>query len=776
MSPPARGRSDDLQRVLEQDLAHAVFLTQVEAGGGWSTLFPELEQSFPTPYPIFADDEETVLAYGYPVLVTSGMQQLRTELDHHVELETEYRVAVAGGESPEKGRVMAQRERYLRTLTAMLENAMVNDYGRGIVEVLVLLHIGDLARALGRVPALAVRCDRQVAQQHSDALRFLVGQVFADLFQRAAQQAVDALRRTAHAAPPGVISPLLTIACRDLLPLCEHRVALELTQLGGFVRVHLREDADALVGARNRALKRLGDLAATRPELVGALRVALWDEVDPLAPNSLLHSRTWEALRRLGILDALGLQPAQGEVFLSLGRLLKRFELISALSRRVIGVEQQGADLVLGGRRPPVTIATSTRPFDFTHAGVVDSSVRRFGLVYDLTNFTGLLEEVRKEGQRAEEKALQFMYVFQRRLEELRARHRLTFEKFLGDGAFYSSRRALAVLAAACSIQRLYEEVRGAGFPFSHGIRVAMNLGSYRLLPLVTSEAVGPRFEFFGHGVVELARLTTGKSTREVEEISEFLVNWGYDPARVEAFLRPLANARSGGEEGPQRPYAAWLDQHGELVNEGMVLTLPFLEGLEEELGSPELWITEADGLSWIIYAIPGQDLPLYVGLRLLGVARLKGLAPLEVVEATTWPGRPEGPGTTLDEPLLTILRRLTTGGARLFAAQPAVEAVPAALVAVSYLCANGVRTWVFGHYNGDDDLLHHALELSLRTPDLQRGEPLELWLFRNRSELAGLYQSLRRESAGQTIPVESLRRREGYLGCFLAAPHKAPR
>jgi len=49
----------------------------------------------------------------------------------------------------------------------------------------------------------------------------------------------------------------------------------------------------------------------------------------------------------------------------------------------------------------------------------------------------------------AEEKALQFMYVFQNRLEEIRHRRVLNFEKFLGDGALYSSRRAIRVLAAA---------------------------------------------------------------------------------------------------------------------------------------------------------------------------------------------------------------------------------------------------------------------------------------------------------------------------------------
>jgi len=72
---------------------------------------------------------------------------------------------------------------------------------------------------------------------------------------------------------------------------------------------------------------------------------------------------------------------------------------------------------------------------------------------------------------------------------------------------------------------------------------------------MMTGDDGGTRFEFFGHGVVELLRLTTGKSTREVDEIAEFLISSGYSPALVDDFLAPLAAARSGVPEGSPRPY-----------------------------------------------------------------------------------------------------------------------------------------------------------------------------------------------------------------------------
>ena len=151
------------------------------------------------------------------------------------------------------------------------------------------------------------------------------------------------------------------------------------------------------------------------------------------------------------------------------------------------------------------------------------------------------------------------MYVFQNRLEEIRRRRVLNFEKFLGDGALYSSRRAIRVLAAACETQILYHHLRQSGFPFDQGIRMALNFGTYRLLPMFHRSGGPQRFEFFGHGIVELARLTTGKSTREIEEIAEFLIHAGYDSARVDGFLAPLLEARRGHAAAATRPYTAAL-------------------------------------------------------------------------------------------------------------------------------------------------------------------------------------------------------------------------
>src|SRR5207253_4887085 len=134
------------------------------------------------------------------------------------------------------------------------------------------------------------------------------------------------------------------------------------------------------------------------------------------------------------------------------------------------------------------------------------------------------------------------MLLFQRRLETIAQRHRLLFEKFLGDGAFYTTRRAIQLVRGAVEIQRFYAEMRKKGFAFNKGLRIALNFGYYRLLPMKAGTDANERItEFYGPGIVELSRLTTGKANKEIEELSSFLIAHGYDQSKVHNFFSPLA-------------------------------------------------------------------------------------------------------------------------------------------------------------------------------------------------------------------------------------------
>jgi hypothetical protein len=762
------------QRVLTEDLRPPAYLTPEEIRGGWQDLFPELARCLPAPYPIFGTDEERIITHGYPILVSEGMWKLRRELDRVVELETAYR---AGGpsETVDVDKIATHRDRYLRAASTILENVLMNDYGRGLSEVFLLFHSGDVVRSLGQV-AKHIQLKWPATRRPAvEEIRLHIAGVFGELIQRSAVRAAERLRELAEGPAEMRLSPVLTAVCSDQLLLSESRAPAKLDHLSGYFRCRLRQDLPTLVTTCQNALRRLSDLIRRHPEIGSLLSTSGAGKLRLDQIKTLLDPALLDALESAKLTTSLELSSKQVRFLRELGLRLKSFELLATLRRRIQPMERRGSQVVLSGLGSATAIAPSTRPFDFASPGVVESLVRRCGLVYDLSNFTAVLEAVRKEGRAAEEKALQFMYVFQNRLEEIRRRKVLNFEKFLGDGALYSSRRAVRVLAAASEIQLLYDHLRRSGFPFDQGIRMALNFGTYRLLPMFNRGAGPTRFEFFGHGIVELARLTTGKSTREVEEIAEFLVHSGYDPARVDDFLAPLAAARSGQSTAGKRPYAAAIDDRGELINEGIVLTTDFLEELERDLEGAPIGVLDYDDLTWLAMPLDAADPDsLQVGLRLLGVARLKGLSPQELVEAVVWetPPAPPRPAGTVGR-LIEILRRIGVGESE-EDSTPRPE-VPEDIVVVTYLGDHDRRQWVFGRYRDSDDVMLRAVEIPIRTPELSRDEPLETWLFRSRHELAQLYEGVLRSTPARPIPLAALRGHDGFMACYLAAPHRSP-
>jgi hypothetical protein len=764
------------RQVLQEELPEPTYLTDAEVEGRWCELFPALATSLPAPFPIFGRDEERVVTWGFPILLSDGILKIRRDLESLVQVELDARLRTRSGSDSDAQRKLAHRERFQKAVTATLENVIMNDYYRGLVDLLLLFQSGEVCRALARVPKASAPRVRDPGTAVDDT-RQAIASVIADLLRRAALAAVDHLRQLAEVQVTPALTPLLGIICQDQLLLVEKRPPERLAQLGGYLQSRFRQSADALTAANANVLDRLVDLVHRQPEVGNLLRLAVGSKLRLERPESLLEPRLLDAIQTAGLADRLQMSVVQMDLLRDLGLRLKTFELLSALRRRILPMQRQGTTLVLAGPSSATSIAKTTRPYDFTAPGVVDSSVRRFGLIYDLSNFTTVLEEVRKAGRMAEERALQFMYIFQNRLEAIRLRRRLTFEKFLGDGAFYTSRRALRVIAAASEIQRVYEQLRTVGFPFNHGIRMAINFGVYRLLPMLHPGPEAKRFEFFGHGIVELARLTTGKSAREVADIAEFLIHSGYDPGDVDHFLSPLASARGGHELISTRPYAATLDSHGELVNEGIVVALPFIDELGRELDLKSLSVATMDDLRWLAFPVdPGLPGTLYVGLRYLGVARLKGLPPQELAEASVWTQAPEGAREIpFDEPLISLLRR-STQGAEITTDTTAAREITIGnnLLVITYLIEDGRRKWIFGEYRDSDDVLLHAIQVPIQTPELKPGEPMEMWLFRNRFELARVYEGLRRENPGISTPLPTLRGRAGYLACFLAAPHRA--
>jgi hypothetical protein len=252
------------------------------------------------------------------------------------------------------------------------------------------------------------------------------------------------------------------------------------------------------------------------------------------------------------------------------------------------------------------------------------------------------------------------MLLFQRKLDSIAGRHLLQFEKFLGDGAFYTTRRALRLIRAAVEIQRCYADVRRKGFAFNKGVRIALNFGYYRLLPMKGSgnERIT---EFYGPGIVELSRLTTGKATREIDEFASFLLTHGYDPTKVQAFFAPLARGVDVIDHTQHaREFYAYVNNSGHLVNEGIVASLPLLQELSNELTSEgqQLFRLRAPWATYIGFA-PSLTGLEYIGVRLIGMVSLKGLDEVDVGEIVPFaPGEVEVTPLDVADPLVLAIRQ----------------------------------------------------------------------------------------------------------------------
>jgi hypothetical protein len=351
------------------------------------------------------------------------------------------------------------------------------------------------------------------------------------------------------------------------------------------------------------------------------------------------------------------LSPNQVEVWESLLVKLKEFELFHGLRRMLLPVERVGPEgpLTVSRRgslsrtlmgRKPLVLSSTTRPLDFMATWVVDPQVARFGMIYDIADFSQGISVLRRAGSDTQDQAFRQMFRFQRRINRLASAQRLTMEKYLGDGAFYSSREARRMLVVAIQVQRLYKSAVAEGFPFDRGMRIALNFGQYRLIPIDGAHGGGgERYEFFGHGLVELSRLTTGKATREIDEIKTLLVNLGYRQEIVHRFFAPLLtrNVDVVDKAEESRRFRAYINQNGNLINEGMVATRAFLAELDHETTESRgtmLRRLDHQGRRYVglemeapATVVGGAPEPLLVGFRVLGKASLKGLERLEVFE-----------------------------------------------------------------------------------------------------------------------------------------------
>jgi hypothetical protein len=636
-------------------------------------LMPDLQRVLPMPRPIFLEDETATPLQGFPVLLSPGLRELRSALQGFIAAEEVMQVASHRREGHDVKAHNQAWERYVAGLSRAVENATISSYGRQYPAVFWLLHSLDVARLLKDVPKRILRRDSEIGRRHGDAIKY---RILDRLLDRTLATVYDLVQRVAGATEEveEELFPRLLNRLRDnVLLFTEDYIGRDLGELTSYFSGSLRIDGRDL-------RRRLEDLARWHFEQLAAdpgLRAAVTHllRADP-------RNNARDLLSRPGYLSYLAtlkgydperlLPPPTIQVWESLLIKLKEFELIHALRRLIVPIELRG-DRMIARDLPPgrvapggeICLSSATRPLDFMEPWVVDPRVERYGMIYDISDFSATLSMLHRAGNDSQDGAFLAMFRFQRRIHRLAISHRAKLEKYLGDGAFYSSREATNLLLVSIHLQRYYVEAVREGLPFDRGMRVALNYGPYRLIPMGGRPEEGERYEFFGPGLVELSRLTTGKATQEIDEVKTMLLNQGYPEATVHRFFAPLAskNVDVVDKKEEARTFYAYINRNGTLHNNGMVATGPYIAQLDRELLGARLHRGREGDRVYVVISLEDGGERLPVGIRKLGNAHLKGLEQLavyEIVDAVEFP--PETLAPIPDEPLLAAVEREFAG------------------------------------------------------------------------------------------------------------------
>ncbi len=609
----------------------STFLLQTDMERTLRELFNRPEDLLPQPYKIFPADETLQPFLGFPVAETPLMKELEAKLERWLTEECAWQINRASS----KDKAQQTFVSYIGNLMKAAENALMSNLLSDYHAIFWLAHSFDLARHFSSIPRRISALDTQTGRALGDTLKYRI-------FGRWVSETRDQMTQLAGKAS-GLLEgeeqrglQFFRLLQDDVLLLTEEFIGPDLRELRSFITGYLRRDFQQFRDSFERLRTTAADLIQHDRSFRAALPL-FGANPDQGITLALLLDPRFETY----LFDHPSVQNAvsreEREQFQLIARRVREFAVLNQLRRGITWTSTMpDGQIVSADRRGGMAYSRSTRPMDFGRSGVVDPMVHRFGMIYDISAFSETLGNIRRGGGKEELRSYRQMLHFQRKLDSITQRHLLQFEKFLGDGAFYTTRRSLRLVRAAVEIQRFYSEMKRKGFAFNKGLRIALNYGYYRLLPMKTSiDSNEIITEFYGPGIVELSRLTTGKATKEIEEIAGFLIAHGYDQTKVQVFFAPLARGVDTVDHRQQsREFYAYLDGSKHLVNEGIVASMALLQELSNELGNEaqQLYRVKSSFGSYIAFApaIPGVD---YLGTRLLGMVSLKGLDNVEVGE-----------------------------------------------------------------------------------------------------------------------------------------------
>lgn len=621
-------------------------------------LFPRAEWLLPQPYRIFLGDETQPPVLGFPVMESQVMRELDARLDRWLSEEVAWQIR---RDANSKEKAQSAFTSYVTSLIRTAENALLSNLLNDYHAIFWLAHSMDVARHFSSLPRRISAIDVNAGRTQGDAIKYRIFTRWAnetrDLMTQLAQRAASTLDGEEQRG-----LQFFRLLQDDVLIFTEEFVGADLRELRSFVTGHLRRDFQSFRDTFEKLRVNATELLQKDKTFRASLPMFGGTAEQGITPALLLDGKFQTFLYdNAFVQNAVGRE--EREQFVLITRRVREFAVLNQLRRGIVWMSQApDGQIISMDRRNPTTYSRSTRPLDFGKPGVVDPMVHRFGLIYDISAFSETLGNIRRGGQKHEISSYRQMVLFQRKLESIAERQSLQFEKFLGDGAFYTTRRALKLVRAAIEIQRFYSEMKRKGFAFNKGLRIALNYGYYRLLPMKVSYESNDRItEFYGPGIVELSRLTTGKANKEIEEIAAFLVSRGYDHQTVQQFFAPLARGVDVIDHTQHaREFYAYINANGNLINEGAVASMGLIQELSSELSveAQPLFRLRSQWATYIGFgpAIAGVE---YAGIRLLGMVSLKGLDDIEVGEIVPFgAGEVEATPIETGESLTTLLRQ----------------------------------------------------------------------------------------------------------------------
>ncbi|HEX8254467.1 MAG TPA: hypothetical protein VF846_15085 [Thermoanaerobaculia bacterium] len=559
----------------------------------------------PVPAKIFLLDELEPKGFGFPLTRSATVDEVETRFEKWANEQLVQR----GHETTRTRDLMnAYREQVLKLARNAIESSVLADYH----SVFWLLHTQQLSKQFALFARSAIKAG--LSRDEADRLKYMLHTKWA-----------AAMRE--HVAGNGFMQVILD----NPLIAAEEFVSPDLRELRAYFHGYLRRDFDAFRKSFESLRTSASDLLTRDRILRRATTLLGYPENGTPHVVMLFDQRIWQLLGEHPSFKA----PTELSILDTTARKLLEFFVVQALRRGITWMKTSEDGENVADDSSGAIYSRAIRPMNFGRRGVVEPIVYRYGLVYDITSFTETLGEIARGGKGEEQSSYRQMLEFQRELADITRRYGLTFEKFLGDGAFYTSRRATRTVQAAIAVQKFYSTARANGFAFNKGMRIALNYGYYRLLPMQVSADGTQIMEFYGPGIVELSRLTTGKTTKELEDIQQLLLAHGYDQNDVYRFFAPLSRSVDTGDvTQQQREFYAYVNENGHLVNEGIVVSIPFIRQLSTELleDGQKMYRLRAP---WNVYlGFPtGGESGDYLGIRLLGSVSLKGIGAQEIAE-----------------------------------------------------------------------------------------------------------------------------------------------